>query len=215
MVVGTMKRIVTILLIYLFPVLSWTPLLAADDNQVSFMRVRTQFIAALGEPGANRGDNAQLWGLWEIDPGPRGVRLSEYDRLISVGGRAPAKWQFDSHDWWLEEHGLIMESPVYALPAGKYIVTGDREATTVLTIGKVNNEGKQTWELANSATLYDVTHLACRSARYTPEIDSASCTPASASQKDFPVTPGAVMPPVPGCNKQDYAVLFVIGKAID
>jgi hypothetical protein len=27
----------------------------------------------------------------------------------------------------------------------------------------------------------------------------------------FPVAPGAAMPPVAGCNKQDYEVLIVIG----
>jgi hypothetical protein len=32
-----------------------------------------------------------------------------------------------------------------------------------------------------------------------------------ANKKDFPVTPGAAMPAVSGCNKQDYAVLFVLG----
>jgi hypothetical protein len=29
----------------------------------------------------------------------------------------------------------------------------------------------------------------------------------------FPVSPGASMPSVDGCNKQDYAVLIVIGVA--
>ena len=36
-------------------------------------------------------------------------------------------------DWWLEEHGLIMERPT-ALPPGQYKVTGDREVTTTLTV---------------------------------------------------------------------------------
>jgi hypothetical protein len=40
-----------------------------------------------------------------------------------------------------------------------------------------------------------------------------SCSPAKAQQSSFPVVPGGVMPPVEGCNKQDYAVLFVIGMA--
>jgi hypothetical protein len=31
----------------------------------------------------------------------------------------------------------------------------------------------------------------------------------------FPVAPGGVMPPVEGCNKQDYAVLIVIGVAVE
>ena len=31
----------------------------------------------------------------------------------------------------------------------------------------------------------------------------------------FPVAPGGPMPPVEGCNKQDYEVLIVIGMAVD
>ena len=87
------------------------------------------------------------------------------------------------------------------VPARRYAVTGDRELTTVLT---VHDDGK--WELAKG-TLYDVTHLPCRSARYT----GAACTPAQADARQFPVKPGAAMPAVGGCAKQDYAVLFVVG----
>jgi hypothetical protein len=74
-----------------------------------------------------------------------------------------------------------------------------------------------------TACLYDVTHLPCRSARYTPftavdeEAEGATPvivgSPLTANPKDFPVAPGAEMPAVPGCAKQDYAVLFVVGKA--
>lgn len=71
------------------------------------------------------------------------------------------------------------------------------------------------WELAKG-TLYDVTHLPCRSARYKPARDSgtgalASCTPAQADKRQFPVKPGAAMPRVAGCESIDYAVLFVVG----
>ena len=59
----------------------------------------------------------------------------------------------------------------------------------------------------------DVTHLACRAAVYTAETATTPCTPAAARTYDFPVTPGATMPPVTACKKQDYAVLFVIGMA--
>jgi len=62
------------------------------------------------------------------------VRLDAYERLKSAGGVAPAQWNFDSSDWWLEKHGLIMEKPVFPLSPGKYLVTGDREVTTVLTV---------------------------------------------------------------------------------
>ena len=185
---------------------------AKDPEPVKFKRVATQFIAALGDPGASSGTGAQAWGVWRIDPGPRGVRLESFERLQAAGGLAPAKWQFDSKDWWLEEHGLIMEPPDFPLPAGKYLVTGDRSVTTVLTIYPKDKDGAQRWELADGAKLYDVTHLPCRSARYTAS-NGATCSPAKARAADFPVTPGAAMPAVAGCNKQDYAVLFVIGVA--
>ena len=64
-----------------------------------------------------------------------------------------------------------------------------------------------TWALDGGAKLYDVTHLPCRAARYTPSTPSAS--PANANVRDFPVTPGALMPAVEGCHKQDYHVVFV------
>jgi len=53
--------------------------------------------------------------------------------------------------------------------------------------------------------------LRCRSARYTPAAGGESCSPAKAQMASFPVAPGASMPPVEGCNKQDYEVLIVIG----
>ena len=184
-----------------------------------FQRVPLQFIAALGDPKASSGTGAETWGLWKEDPGPRGVRLRTYDRVLGAsGGQAPAGWTFQQTDWWLEEHGLIMEAPAplplkkfsreekITKPERRYVVTGDREVTTVLT---VHADGR--WEL-EKGSLYDVTHLPCRSARYTPAdtTASSSCTPPQASLSDFPVKPGAVMPAVPGCAKQDYAVLFVV-----
>jgi hypothetical protein len=185
---------------------------AAGQDQTGFRRISPQYIAALGDPGAKSGNFAESWGLWRLDPGPRGVPLNYYERLKTVGGVAPAQWKFDSTDWWLEEHGLIMEQPTFPLAAGKYLVTGDRDITSVLTIHPKDKNGNQRWELADGATLHDVTHLACRSARYTPRAaGNNSCSPANARTMDFPVSPGASMPPVDGCNKQDYAVLIVIG----
>ncbi len=178
-----------------------------------FKRIPTQFIAALGDPKAASGANAQSWGLWRVDPGPRGVGLKDFEQLKSAGGVAPAQWVFDSKDWWLEEHGLIMDKPDFPLPPGKYMVTGDREVTAVLTIHPKDNDSTQRWELDKGATLYDVTHLPCRSARYSPASSGNSCSPSNAAQQSFPVTPGAAMPAVEGCKKQDYAVLFVIGVA--
>ncbi len=143
------------------------------------------------------------------------MRLDRYEQLKAAGGVAPAQWKLDSTDWWLEEHGLIMEKPDFPLPPGKYMVTGDREVTTVLTVHPVNEDGAQRWELDDGATLYDVTHLPCRSARYTPATSDNPCSPANAQKTAFPVTPGGPMPPIEGCNKQDYAVLFVIGVAVE
>lgn len=184
-------------------------------GQTKFMRIPTQYIAALGRDDATSGDNAQLWGLWRRDPGPRGVGLEDYGRLQAAGGVAPAQWQFDGDDWWLEEHGLIMEQPEFPLPAGKYMVTGNRDVKSVLTVFPKDAGGAQRWELADGATLYDVTHLRCRSARYTPAHGIGSCSPAKARPSAFPVRPGAAMPPVTDCEKQDYSVLIVLGVAVE
>lgn len=183
--------------------------------EMVFKPIPTQYIAALGDPGATSGSGAESWGLWQIDPGPRGVQLSDYKSLKADGDVAPAQWKFDGSDWWLEEHGLIMERPNFPLPPGKYVVTGGREMTAILTVQPKDDGGVQRWELDKGATLYDVTHLRCRSARYTPATDANSCSPARAQMSAFPVAPGAAMPPVEGCNKQDYEVLIVIGMGQD
>lgn len=201
----------------------------ADDGKIQPLPTpklqrypQIRFIAALGDPKASSGTGAEKWGLWRDDPGPRGVYLRDYSRKLAKTGVAPAGWSFQKDDWWLEEHGLIMSTPEAlprkrydknskeVLPYKRYVVTGDREVTTVLT---VYENGK--WQLGKG-TLYDVTHLPCRSARYTPlsSEGNSSCLPTSADGKNFPVKPGAPMPPVSGCNKQDYAVLFVLGEEV-
>lgn len=103
-----------------------------------------------------------------------------------------------------------MEAPDFPLKEGKYLVTGGRMVTTTLTI---DNGGK--WKL-DEGTLFDVTHLPCRSARYQPIVgeEAGAGSPVAANPKDFPVTPGAIMPSVPGATQQDYAVLFVVGRAV-
>src|SRR5258705_9687565 len=179
-----------------------------------FRGIEPQYIAALGDPGATSGSGAQSWGRWSQDPGPRGCKLDRYDQLNAAGGVAPSQWKFDASDWWLEEHGLIMEKPTFPLAAGKYLVTGDRKVTTVLTVHPKDKNGNQRWELADGATLYDVTHLGCRSARYTPAKAANACSPANAPTKGFPVNPGAAMPAVNGCHKQDYTVLIVVGLPV-
>lgn len=186
---------------------------SGEGRFAGFKKIRPiQYIAALGDPNANSGTEAQKWGLWRLDPGPRGVNLNFYNLLKLSGGKALRGWQFDENDWWLEEHGLIMEKPDTPMPPGRYVVTGAREVKSVLTVSPPGENGNSAWSLADGAKLYDVTHLPCRSARYRPTNGVAStCTPAAAKTSDFPVTPGAPMPPVDGCSKIDYAVLFVIG----
>lgn len=191
------------------------PAHGTGEVQIKIKPIPTQFIAALADPNATSGRGAQSWGLWRLDPGPRGVRLNKYERLMAAGGVAPAQWKFDSTDWWLEENGLIMEPPEFPVASGRYIVTGDREMVAMLTIHPKDKDGDQRWELDKGATLHDVTHLGCRSARYTPATSNSSCSPVKAPKSAFRVSPGAPMPPVEGCNKQDYAVLFVIGMVVE
>ncbi|MEZ5925188.1 MAG: hypothetical protein R3D57_12475 [Hyphomicrobiaceae bacterium] len=187
--------------------------LGVAQAETTFTRIPTQFIAALATPDAKAGTGAEQWGLWRVDPGPRGVRLRHLEALMASGGAAPAGWQFDAEDWWLEEHGLIMEAPEFPMPPGRYLVTGNRETTTVLTVFAKDETGAQRWELANGATIYDVTHLRCRSARYKPKTGASLCTPAKTPRNDFPIAPDVEMPMVDGCSKQDYAVLFIVGVA--
>ena len=189
---------------------------AADDYRSRFKPVPTQYIAVLADPNAGSGNNAQTWGLWPLDPGPRGVRLDAYDQLLATGGVAPANWKFDGSGWWLEENGLIMEAPEFPLPPGDYLVTGGRKVLTVLSVHSADENGNSHWELEHGASVYDVTHLGCRSAIYTPTSDGEnSCSPAQAPRDAFRVAAGEPMPPVAGCNKQDYAVLIVVGLPVD
>lgn len=188
-----------------------------EDAKLDWKRLYPiQFIAALGDPESATGTGAEQWGIWTKDPGPRGVTLSQIDRVRTVKkGETPYGWKFDDADWYVEEHGLIMEKPRGGdggsgelIKPGKYIVTGDRQVTTVLTVSPPDATGAMKWTLG-AGKLFDVTHLPCRTGRYT----GAGCSPAAARQSDFPVKPGALMPEVPGCNKVDYAVLFVLGVA--
>ena len=119
-------------------------------------------------------------------------------KIVQHYNIAPAGWTFDPSNWWLEEHGLIMEPPEpFPLTAGKYLVTGGRKITTTLTIYQENSKSGTPpvtkWKL-EEGTLYDITHLPCRSARYQPigaYIDEdGPGSPGAANPKDFPVTPG-------------------------
>ena len=182
--------------------------------QPTFVATDTQYIAALGDPAATSGDDASSWGLWLVDPGPRGVKITDYAALTENAGKAPAGWQFDSAAWWLEEHGLIMEAPMFPLPAGQYVVTGGRGVTSVLTVNPASAAGTSSWSLTGGASVYDVTHLGCRAAVYTPE-QGQSCTPDATPLNVFPMRPDISMPAVAGCTKRDYQVLIVVGKMTD
>lgn len=175
----------------------------------------TQYIAALGDPQTTSGDDAQTWGFWTVDPGPRGVWVKDYPGLLANAGKAPSGWQFNPAGWWIEEHGLIMEAPSFPLPPGSYVVTGGREVTSVLTVSPADTSGKQKWHLADGATILDVTHLHCRAAIYTPQTSGQSCTPDKTPTQVFPMSPGLAMPAVEGCSKRDYQVLIVIGMMVD
>jgi hypothetical protein len=105
-----------------------------------FTRTPIQFIAALGDPQASSGTGAQEWGLWRKDPGPRGVWMRDYEKeIVANQGVAPAGWNYDPQNWWLDEHGIIMESPAFPLKAGRYLVTGGRMTTAGLTIDVQGN----------------------------------------------------------------------------
>jgi len=137
--------------------------------------------------------------------------------------KAAAGWEFDPESFWIDENGLLMEKPVFNLEPGHYLVTGEREVVTVLSVHEKAPDGTQRWELANGATLEEITHLPCRSARYTPVKEnyikttndqSNQCSPLNAPLSEFKVPPGSPMPPIEHCAKQDFRVLIVIGLPV-
>lgn len=207
MTIALRRKLLSLLLAFLLA--PGAPALA----EARMVQIPTQYIAALGERTASAGKDAQTWGLWPIDPGPRGVWTDDYPELVSRGGRAPAGWRFDPRAWWLEEHGLIMEAPEFPLPAGQYVVTGGREVTSILTVGAPDATGRQDWRLEGGATIYDVTHLRCRAAVYTARAGQ-SCTPDKTPTGVFPMSPDREMPSIEGCDKEDYQVLIVVGMIV-
>ena len=140
------------------PVLSQLTLPPSGDNQKSSV---TQFIGSVakvtidyGSPGVRQREG-KIWGQlvpWGLAPNNFG---SAKEMPWRAGANENTTFEF-SHDV------LIQGKP---LAAGKYVVTGDRETTTVLTVHPKDKNGNQRWELADGATLNDVTHLGCRSAR--------------------------------------------------
>ena len=65
------------------------PVHAAGVDLSKFRSIEPQYIAALGDPGATSGNDAQSWGVWSQDPGPRACKLDHYKQLKAAGGVAP------------------------------------------------------------------------------------------------------------------------------
>jgi len=174
---------------------------------------RSWFLAM--DPGMQQRDKSsgfqpEAW-LWRSDPGNTGVWFADHDAVqqLEATHRAPFGWTFDPEKWWVEEHGAIMETPE-PLPPGKYKVMWLNRPrpygveTVTLTVAP-----DMSWSLGGGATLHSVTHMPCRCAMYSPPEGTDSCVPENLPADEFPVTPGAMMPAVRGCDKMDYAVLFV------
>ena len=94
-----------------------------------------------------------------------------------------------------------MNAPEFPIPARQYYVTNGEENIFLLTVGEADAEGKQAWSLTDDKTIGDVTHGPCRSARYTPESESGSCSPKYADRSAFPLKPSEAPPLVSRCNK--------------
>ena len=124
-------------------------------------------------------------------------------------------------DWWLEEHGLIMEKPTFPRPAGKYMVTGDREVTTELTITEDNK-----WSLKQGAQLLPTTRCLpapfdtvpqahCTTSRISPAAppgassartgNDSKCAPSTA-QRYTPMAAAGVQPGTPANVKAGDAI---------
>ena len=188
-----------------------SPLIA----ETKIRRIPVQYIATLALRGASSGTGAESWGLWRVDPGPIGVWLRFYQFLQKAGNIAPAGWRFDIDDWWLDENGLIMKAPEFPMPDGAYYVTNGEEHISLLTVKKPDADGKQAWSLSGGKTIANVTHGPCRSARYTPEGASGTCSPEDADRTAFPLKPGEAPPPVLGCSRKQYSVLIVFGLPLE
>ena len=184
-------------------------------SQTKIRRIQTQYIATLAPAGATSGIDAETWGIWTVDPGPIGVWLRFYQTLRKAGNIAPSGWRFNVDDWWLDENGLIMKAPQFPIPARQYYVTNGEEHISLLTVEQADSDGKQAWSLSDGKTIADVTHGPCRSARYTPEGESGTCSPANANREAFPLKPGEAPPPVLGCNRDQYSVLIVFGFPVE
>ena len=184
------------------------------SGQLYYQRTPTQYIAALADPSATSGNNAETWGWWSRDPGPFGVPLSYYDRIQQMGGRGPGGWGFDLDDWWLDENGILMEPPEFPMPAGAFYVTNGEGSYALLTVSDADDGGHKAWSL-NRLNIGGVTHGPCRAGRYSPVGATGTCAPDIIDQAIFPLPLGAEPPAVRGCNMVEYEVLIIFGVPVD
>lgn len=183
-------------------------------GQVYYQRIPSQYIAALADPTATAGNNAETWGWWDRDPGPYGVPLSFYDRLQQMGGRGPGGWGFDIDDWWLDENGILMEPPKFPMPTGQFYVTNGEGSYALLTVEEADEAGHKAWSLDRLA-IADVTHGPCRSGRYRPVGEAGTCSPERADREAFPLPLGDQPIEVEGCDMKVYEVLIIFGLPAD
>jgi len=142
-----------------------------------------QFIAALGDPQSKEGKGAEKWGIWERDPGPRGIPFEQFAQFVDGGNKeAEAGWPIDTEEFWLEEDGVWIETPRYDVEPRRCLVTGGRGRTGILTVYPADENGEKRWAL-DGGVLNDVTHLPCRSARYIVSKEKGS--PINARKIDF------------------------------
>ena len=89
----------------------------ANAAPPGFKRIPIQFIAALGDPKSNSGTNVNEWGLWPVDPGPRGVYLRDYERSLAKkkDGKAPAVSYYCCHFKYYMLLLLLLLSLAYLL----------------------------------------------------------------------------------------------------
>ncbi|MEZ5801516.1 MAG: hypothetical protein R3D29_14980 [Nitratireductor sp.] len=130
---STVKVVLCTSLLTIFAFVSGFARAGAEEK---FQRSEIQYIAALVDPNAVSGDNAQEWGLWEVDWVRVVCRFPGLASLMAAGNIAPAGWKFDQSAWWLEEHGLIMEAPTFPLEPGVLASSPavGRETTSVLNV---------------------------------------------------------------------------------
>lgn len=81
------------------------------------------------DPQSKEGKGVEKWGVWERDPGPRGISFDQFAQFVDGGKKeAEAGWPIDTEEFWLKEHGVWIETPRYDLEPRRYLVTGGEVA---------------------------------------------------------------------------------------